>query len=304
MFGESSGAQNILALLATRQVDGLLHRGITQSTAGFGLARMSTLADEESRAAGLAKALGLPAENNLAALRAVPAAELFAVYDETFADHYHSAAVDGQLLTDSTWTMIGGDALHGRELIIGSNGDEWYDSTAEDTTWDDVAGQAAALFADPDEALEAVRDEDDPRRALDRLRTASSMLCASQQVAATLNAAGGNAWMYHFTRAPEGINGVSLGAYHGAEYPYVFATRDPYFSRSAVDDSLQQAMQSYWVNFARTGSPNGDGVVEWPRFSAPDFPVQELGNEVFTTSAPEPELCALFEQGLAGNTAE
>lgn len=301
MFGESAGAENLLALMATDAVDGLLHRGIAQSTAGFGLTGMSTLAEEEERALGLAEALGLPQENSLAALREVPADELFAVYDETFSAHYHSPAIDNQLLTESTWATIHGRGLGSRELIIGSNYHEWYASTAEDTTWDDVLREGAALIEgmDYESALEIVRGEEDPRRAIDRLRTASNMLCASQHVASTMNAAGGAAWMYHFTRTPQGENGISLGAYHGVEYPYVFDTHDPYFAINNTDRSLQQAMQLYWVNFAKTGDPNGDSVARWPRFQAPDLMVQELGDEVFTTAAPEPGLCALFEEGLA-----
>lgn len=296
MFGESAGAQNILGLLATNLSKGLLHRGATQSTAGLGQTRMSLLVEEEARAIGLADALGLPPENNLAALRAVPAEQLFAAYDETYTDYYHSPAVDGQLFTESLRSSIEKNALHGRELIIGSNDHEWYDSTPEDTTWDDVAEQAAVLFAGADhaDALASVRNEQDPRRALDRLRTASGMLCGSQDVAATVTAAGGNAWVYHFTRVPEGVNGVSLGAYHGAEYPYIFATRDPYFAKTDTDAALQQAMQSYWVNFATRGDPNGQDVPAWPRFAAPGFPVKELGDEILTKPAPEPTLCDLL----------
>ena len=104
--------------------------------------------------------------------------------------------------------------------------------------------------------------------------------------------------MYHFTRVPQGQNGESLGAYHGVEYPYVFDTNDPFFAVDDIDLALRDAMQSYWVNFAKTGDPNGDGVVQWPRFERPNMFVQELGDDVFTTGPPEPELCALFEEGL------
>ena len=301
MFGESAGAENILALIVTDAVDGMLHRGIAQSTAGFGLTRMSTLAEEETRVLKLTEALDLPPENNLAALRGIPADELFAVYDEMYSGYYHAPAIDNQLLMESTWTTIEDRGLGSRELIIGSNYHEWYANTAPDTTWDDVNRTAADLISgmDYESALDIVRDEADPRRALDRLRTASAMLCASQHVAAVTNANGGDAWMYHFTRTPEGQNGVSLGAYHGVEYPYVFDTHEPFFAVNETDRTLQKVMQAYWVNFAKNGNPNGDGVTEWPRFHGPDFPVQELGDEVFTTSPPEPELCALFEEGLA-----
>ena len=301
MFGESAGAENILALMAVEQTDGLLHRGVAQSTAGFGLSRMATLAEEETRALGLADAFDLPRKGSLAALRQIPAADLFAVYDETFSDHYHAPAIDNQLLVESTWKTIQKSGLDGRELIIGSNYHEWYASTAEDTTWDDVLREGAALIEgmDYESALEIVRNEDDPRMAMDRLRTASSMLCASQNVAATVNAAGGDAWMYHFTRVPQGENGVSLGAYHGVEYPYVFDTHDPYFAINETDRALQIIMQDYWVSFAATGNPNGETTTDWPRFERPDVAVQELGDIVMTVPAPEQELCALFEEGLA-----
>jgi para-nitrobenzyl esterase len=52
-------------------------------------------------------------------------------------------------------------------------------------------------------------------------------------------------------------------------------------------------MQGYWVNFATQGNPNGDSLTDWPRFTAPGFPVQELGDDIFSKPAPEAELCAL-----------
>jgi para-nitrobenzyl esterase len=262
---------------------------------------MSTLAEEEERALELAAALGLPEENSLAALRDIPADELFAVYDEMFSRYYHAPAIDHQLLKESTWTTIHGRGIGGRELIIGSNYHEWYANTAEDTTWDDFSREAAALIEgmDYESALEIVRDEEDPRRALDRLATASRMLCASQNVAATVNAAGGNAWMYHFTRTPQGENGVSLGAYHGVEYPYIFDTHDPYFAVNDTDLALRDMMQKYWVSFAASGDPNTATASNWPRFEKSEMLVQELGDAVMTVPAPEPELCALFEEGLA-----
>ena len=301
MFGESAGAENILALMATDAVDGMLHRGVAQSTAGFGLTRMSTLAEEEERALELATAFGLAEKDSLVALREISADELFAVYNETFSSHYHAPAIDNQLLTESTWRTIHERGLSGRELIIGSNYHEWYASTAEDTTWDDVLREGAALVEgmDYESALEIVRDEEDPRTALDRLRTASSMLCASQNVAATVNAAGGDAWMYHFTRTPQGENGVSLGAYHGVEYPYIFDTHDPYFAINDTDLALRDVMQEYWVSFAVRGDPNTASTSNWPRFEESEPLVQELGDTVMTVPAPEPELCALFEEGLA-----
>ena len=60
LFGESAGAENILVLMFARAANGLFHRGVLQSSAGFGLVRMSTLADEQQRGRELADALVAP----------------------------------------------------------------------------------------------------------------------------------------------------------------------------------------------------------------------------------------------------
>ena len=298
LFGESAGAANILTLMFAPAADGLFHRGILQSSAGFGIKRMSTLDEEQRRGLGLAEALGMTADNSLAAMRAVPAEQVLDVYTATYPDYYHSPAIDGQLLFRSTWESVHTEGFAGRQLILGSNYHEYYSSTAEDTTWDDVSRKGADLIEgiDYEAALEIVRSEADPRRAMDRLITAASMLCASQHVAATMTANRHDAWMYHFTRTREDEVGQALGAYHGSEYPYVFGMHDAYMTTNETDLALEEIVQQYWVRFAATGNPNGSSTPDWPRFEAPSFRVQELGDEVLSKPAPEAELCGLFEE--------
>mgnify|MGYP003335992332 CR=1 FL=1 len=56
-----------------------------------------------------------------------------------------------------------------------------------------------------------------------------------------------------------------LGAYHGAEMAYAYGTLDVLnrFGRTRAwtdeDRRYSEAMMGYWVNFARTGNPNGPG---------------------------------------------
>ncbi|XP_061577118.1 carboxylesterase 3 [Cololabis saira] len=44
------------------------------------------------------------------------------------------------------------------------------------------------------------------------------------------------------------------------------------------DERLCRTMMSYWANFARTGSPNGPGLVDWPQYDRQKQEYLELGS--------------------------
>ena len=57
-------------------------------------------------------------------------------------------------------------------------------------------------------------------------------------------------------------------------------------------------MAQYWVNFAKTGSPNGEGLPAWPQYSAEGDKYMELGDEVHDGENLESELCAIVKRQL------
>jgi para-nitrobenzyl esterase len=296
MFGESAGAEDILALMFADPAKGLFHRAILQSTSGYGIGEIASVADEQQRGQELARTMGIDDVDALEQLRQVSAKELLSAYEEAFSDYYHSPVIDGLLVAEPVWDNIRAGRFSDHQLIIGTNADEWLDYIKADAEADDVAAAANGLFQiESTAALAAVASETDPRRAIDRLTTAENFLCPSQGTATSLTAAGGNAWMYYFTRVREDDGGQKVGAFHGAEYSYAFGTHDTYMLTNDVDLALTETMMGYWTQFAATGNPNANGLLGWPLFDAPLFEVQELGDEVRTIPAPEPDLCALFE---------
>ena len=38
-------------------------------------------------------------------------------------------------------------------------------------------------------------------------------------------------------------------------------------------------MSAYWINFVKTGNPNGDGLPEWKPFSRTEGSVMEFGEQ-------------------------
>src|SRR6185295_10557374 len=77
--------------------------------------------------------------------------------------------------------------------------------------------------------------------------------------------AGAPVFVYQFDRAPPGS---PFGAAHACEIEYVFGTLDSKPREYREEDRvLSERIGDYWVNFARTGDPNGENHPDWPTYS-------------------------------------
>jgi para-nitrobenzyl esterase len=78
---------------------------------------------------------------------------------------------------------------------------------------------------------------------------------------------------YFDRRTPESPDGAN----HAADLSYVFGTLGSRGIRARAEDrALSDLMQAYWINFARSGNPNGSGLPAWPEFTTADPLVMEL----------------------------
>jgi para-nitrobenzyl esterase len=94
-----------------------------------------------------------------------------------------------------------------------------------------------------------------------------------------------DAFLYYFTRVPPGE--PNYGAFHSAEFSYALHTlRNWNRPFEQADYDLEKSMSGYWVNFVKTGNPNGEGLPEWPVFDPENPLVKELGAEVKTRALP------------------
>ncbi len=96
----------------------------------------------------------------------------------------------------------------------------------------------------------------------------SFFACAVRRAARAMAANGAPTYMYSFDQPPEAPFLQGLGVFHSSEIPFVFGT-DPTFPLGRVGAggaAAAEAIQSYWVRFAKTGDPNGDGAPMWPAY--------------------------------------
>jgi para-nitrobenzyl esterase len=67
------------------------------------------------------------------------------------------------------------------------------------------------------------------------------------------------------------------GAFHAGEILYVFDNLDAFpWEIDDADRALAKTASSYWLNFIKTGDPNGPGLPRWPSFRSEAAPVMML----------------------------
>ena len=290
--GESAGADNALHLALAPAMAGKLS-GVIHQSAGWSVT--STLKPEDGFALGEALvAHQLGADGTFEDLKRIPAAELLDSQRDVFRGHYFSPIPDPETLPVSLEETVAGDSLPGLKLIIGSNRNEslmYIPEGAELTDylegyfppehWEDIK---AMLGADLSEVAQ-----------MDRLRSAVQYTCPSLSLAQAVQEAGGSAYVYRFDRVREGFE--TIGAYHGAELPYVFDTHDAWIPTNAVDLQVTDALVDYWVAFLTSGYPSksqsGDSEITdaiWPAWTHQQQALV-IADEISTQTHPDAALC-------------
>jgi para-nitrobenzyl esterase len=109
---------------------------------------------------------------------------------------------------------------------------------------------------------------------------------------------------YYFSHNPpfpENTPYSGWGASHFAELWYVFDKLDdePWDWREP-DRDVADTITSYWVNFARSGDPNGPGLPDWPRFSDGSSPVFHLREQPVVGELPNLDELRVFDTIYSG----
>lgn len=277
VFGESAGGTDIALLAAMPQVRRLFARAIIESgyLAPDGVVSLSAA---RKFAAGLFGP-AITAEQ----LRALPWQEIVALQDRKLRGHFY--------------TPLAPVPRRSRvPLLIGSNADEYRMYLPADEV-----GLHAALAEElrglPRHRRRAVwrwtaQQSGDLAGKVDAVSSGKAFHCPAARMAVATAAGGQAVHLYRFTRVRPGAHG--LGAYHGAEIPYVFGTGDDWLPATTRDAAVTRQIQQYWLNFARTGRPDGAGLPRWPRSTSRSLAMLPIGSAAASGTPERPALCRLL----------
>ena len=297
--GQSSGAISVSILMASSLAKGLFQRAIGESGGLFepiALAPKFLLANAERDGDKYAVSLGAP---SLKELRRLPATLLIGN-----AGGIVHAVIEPYVLPVSPYEAFTSGQQNDVPLLIGSNAEEaraMVDVTHKtaatfDSDLEHSVGQLppALVAAYPHATDEEARQA---QLGLERdLRFGWDMWAWARLQAGTGQS---RVFYYSFRQQPPFPAGsvyAGWGASHFAELWYVFDHLDQSpWNWTRADRKLAEEMSNYWVNFARSGDPNGPGLPSWPAFANAESKVEYLGDPIIVGGVANIDGLSVFD---------
>lgn len=266
--GQSAGAFDVGMLLLSPPARGLFHKAIMESGPGLAYPTRS-LPENEAVGIRLETLMRVPrGTEGLVALRSEPAKALLAPGDQVTSPElldplvlWLEAIVDGWVLPSPPLEAFAAGQQAHVPLIIGNNTRE----VSLDGGPDAVRAMINRVFGTHASDLLAAygltkaRDSgDDPVLGDLNIRFMTDFVyrCPASEIAQFQYNTGSPVWRYQFGVAAPDARGVVA---HNAELKYVFDA-----SPAGATAGTWPPVQEYWVQFAKTGNPDGARLPNWP----------------------------------------
>ena len=298
IFGESAGAISCSMLCASPLAKGLFHGCISQSGGSFapwsdnprslGLDASQKGAEKQ----GLAFQQHLK-KKNLKQLRQMDAMSLC---DGNVGFGGFWPCVDGYVICDDQYRLYERGEYNDVPVIVMTNSDEGALFTPPTVKAEDYRQSATRMFGDfADEALKVYpcrTDEEAWHANGDTFRDLGFAWPSYAWV--NLQSKTGKSPAYAaYLAQPSTMsfsqNPLRRGVAHADDIMYLngqFLTQaDQYPAEAAVSEMIQQ----YWVNFAKTGNPNGAGLPYWPSFDETKPTTMQFSNGASLIMRPNRE---------------
>lgn len=295
--GQSAGAVAVNDLIVSPAARGLFARAIAQSGSAFGIPAIP-LAEAEHSGELLAETLGV---RSLAEMRALDVERVrSAVLGYLEPERAGARQLTLRPVLDGAVLPV--DPILGTSrpvsnvpLLTGFTADEF--SSPQGTTAAAFEQDVRRRFGKHSDRLLALYPH-----ANDAEATASARALARDAYMAPLlfwadartRTAGQRIYPYLYEHPAPVSAPPSWGTFHTSEVPYIFGVLDrarrPY---SGADERIAVQLQGYWLNFIRSGDPNGGALPRWPRFAKGATQVMGIGD------APGPRAAVSSPERLA-----
>ncbi|MDE2493865.1 MAG: carboxylesterase family protein [Alphaproteobacteria bacterium] len=281
--GQSAGAGAVLDLIASPLAKGLFARAIPQSGAGIAF-ETPTLAQAEKMGTAIAEKNGA---TSLAALRAMSTDQLLHLNLDvpgkpkwlTFLP-----IADGWFLPHAPDKLLAEGRYNDTPLMTGMTADEG----SFDAKYGKMTPRECRAYIDQSMApMGAVFRKTYLGKRGANCNAGVKQLYRDRGLAETylwtltrLKTGRAPIFVYYYDHSEPGPMSRRYGAFHSSDIPYAFQTLDKSPNRrfTAKDRAISKKVSAYWVNFIKTGNPNGPGLAHWPAANAKTMPVMETGN--------------------------
>ncbi len=282
--GQSAGSFSVNALVASPLAKGLFHKAIAQSGGLLSNRLSKNLADSEKQGLVLMQKANA---TSIADLRKKSATEIWSISNEKGIDRF-GTTFDGYVLPENVLQHFEKGLHNDVPLLTGwVTGDGALMGPAN-TTFDKFKKDAQANYGhNSDEFLKifAVTNDDEAKAAQTKLGLFQFAALPSHLWAGFNKKH--KSYLYQFSHVPpDKPNFPNYGAFHTSEVPYALHTLWKWNRTwQQTDLDLEKKMSDYWVNFAKTGNPNGAGLPEWKTYDKHSGNIMELGDTVILRPA-------------------
>jgi para-nitrobenzyl esterase len=285
IFGESAGGGSVYALLATPLAEGLFHKAISESTwiTANNVTKLNTpngmTVSAEQRGSQVIGAkleeLGMSGSDVLENMRSLSAQQLMEMQLGV------SLIVDGHVFPKSPAEIFAEGSHNIVPLMAGINDGEGLFFVRPDRTFQSVTEQRAARVEEFGEHAGSLLDyyvadnDEDVFTVEVDYNTDAWFARPTREIIHAIARSAEDSYMYVFTR---NLRDPMQRAPHAMELRYVFNTLPG--DAPQADVEIAQLLNDYWTQFAKSGTPNGDGLPRWPAYDLETQVHQVLGVQV------------------------
>ncbi|MDE3144887.1 MAG: carboxylesterase family protein [Bacteroidota bacterium] len=312
IFGESAGGVSVHSLLTIPSANGLFQKAISESGGGrngvlTGRPINKENADSyypvsaETIGVNFARKHGIQGNDAaaLSKLRSLTVAQIVDGGQESNGQGgpmiYSGPILDGKLVVETAQSAYEAGRQAKVSLIIGSNSAEVPAGFVNARTKDELL----SLFGSMKNEAAAVYDTDgktDFARMLTLVNTDKVWAEPARFTASSFAAKGYPAYIYLFSYVSSSMQQMMrFGAGHGSEISYVFDNLRGWNGATvtAKDHEVAKMIHNYWVNFAKTGDPNGNGLPKWPVYNQKSNEIIEFQSDGSALGKPDPRKARL-----------